>query len=262
MIEERQPLPGQGTETEASSTQGSDLNDPRMLQILMTEHWGLLATRSMSWNETFSRAGMFLMALSGAIVALALVAQASSFGEGFIVFAFILLPFVLFVGLAAFIRLNQSSNDEVQLVLAMNRLRHAYVEMTPGVARYLSTSTFDDLPGYFVSIGVPQVSPLVAGAPSRASASIGSVLHGLVTTMGMIGTIDALIAGVIGALVGHQLRLGTTGVVVLGAVVFVVVLAILIAYAVSQGIGMLRQAEVRFPSPPAEPGREAGPRST
>ena len=48
------------------------------LQILSTEHWSLLATRSLTWNESFSRSSMFLSALSGAVVALALVAQASS----------------------------------------------------------------------------------------------------------------------------------------------------------------------------------------
>src|SRR6266513_6315027 len=76
------------------------------LQILSTEHWGLLATRSLAWNESFSRAGMFLSALSGAIVALALVAQASHFGEGFKLFAFVILPVVLFVGVTTYIRLG------------------------------------------------------------------------------------------------------------------------------------------------------------
>ena len=42
------------------------------LQVLSTEHWSLLASRSLAWNESFARAGMFLSALSGAIVALAL----------------------------------------------------------------------------------------------------------------------------------------------------------------------------------------------
>ena len=67
-------------------------------QLLATEHWSLLATRSLSWNESFARAGMFLTLLSGATVALALVAQATSFGEGFVVFALLILPVVLFVG--------------------------------------------------------------------------------------------------------------------------------------------------------------------
>src|SRR5882672_12088333 len=70
------------------------------LQILSTEHWSLLASRSLAWNESFSRAGMFLTTLTGAIVALALVAQASAFGDGFTLFALVILPIVLFIGVA------------------------------------------------------------------------------------------------------------------------------------------------------------------
>ena len=46
------------------------------MQILSTEHWSLLATRSLAWNETFTRATMFMSALSFAVVSLALVGQA------------------------------------------------------------------------------------------------------------------------------------------------------------------------------------------
>src|SRR5256885_14505233 len=70
------------------------------LQILSTEHWSLLASRSLAWNESFSRAGMFLTTLSGAIVALGLVGGASGFGDGFTVFALVILPVVLFIGVA------------------------------------------------------------------------------------------------------------------------------------------------------------------
>jgi hypothetical protein len=66
------PTPQDGLEVQAA-----DGVSPQMrLQILSTEHWSLLASRSLAWNESFSRGGMFLATLSGAIVALALVAQA------------------------------------------------------------------------------------------------------------------------------------------------------------------------------------------
>ena len=75
------------TPAPAASDEASDATtavSPAMrLQILSTEHWSLLASRSLAWNESFSRGGMFLATLSGAIVALALVAQATDFGEGF-----------------------------------------------------------------------------------------------------------------------------------------------------------------------------------
>src|SRR5947199_1718703 len=82
------------------------------LQILSTEHWSLLASRSLAWNESFSRAGMFLSTLSGAIVALGLVGGASGFGEAFIVLALVILPVVLFIGVATWIRLGASNYHE------------------------------------------------------------------------------------------------------------------------------------------------------
>src|SRR5437870_8755880 len=62
------------------------------LQILSTEHWSLLASRSLAWNESFSRAGMYLTTLSGAIVALGLVGGATGFGQSFTLFALVILP--------------------------------------------------------------------------------------------------------------------------------------------------------------------------
>jgi hypothetical protein len=56
---------------------------PLRAQILATEHWSLLATRSMTWNEIFSRTGTFLTVLSATVVALSLVAQATDFGNNF-----------------------------------------------------------------------------------------------------------------------------------------------------------------------------------
>jgi hypothetical protein len=93
------------------------------LQILSTEHWSLLASRALAWNEAFSPAGMFLSTLTGAIVALALVAQASAFGEGFTLFALVILPIVLFIGVATSIRLGAPNYHESLCVIGMNRIR-------------------------------------------------------------------------------------------------------------------------------------------
>ena len=64
-----------------------------------------MSTRVLSQNEAFSRATMFLAVLSGAVLALAPVAQAKGFDEGFTTFALLILPIVLFVGIATFMRL-------------------------------------------------------------------------------------------------------------------------------------------------------------
>ena len=44
----------------------ADSMPARRAQFLATEHWSLLATRSLSWNESFSRSSMFLTSLSTA----------------------------------------------------------------------------------------------------------------------------------------------------------------------------------------------------
>jgi hypothetical protein len=114
------------------------------LQILTTEHWSLLSTRSLSWNEASSRAAMFLSALSGAVVALALVAQASAFGEGFVIFALLILPVVLLLGAATFVRLVEINHEDVRWVIGMNLLRHAYLEAAPELRPYFVTGWHDD----------------------------------------------------------------------------------------------------------------------
>ena len=110
----------------ADGGQGS-LPPALRLQILTTEHWSLLSTRALSWNEAFSRATMFLSVLSGAVVALALVAEATAFGEGFVTFALLILPVVLFVGVTTFMRLVAINHEDIGWVVGMNLLRHAYL---------------------------------------------------------------------------------------------------------------------------------------
>src|SRR5262245_16445892 len=54
---------------------------PHAATILATEHWSLLAARSLIWNEAMSRATVFLTVLSASIIALALLADATGFGS-------------------------------------------------------------------------------------------------------------------------------------------------------------------------------------
>src|SRR5512132_940819 len=133
-----------------------------------TEHWSLLATRSMTWNEIFSRTGTFLTVLSATVVALSLVAQATDFGNNFRVFALLVIPIVLLVGLATYLRLVEADIEDAWLVVGMNRLRHAYLELAPELDPYFVTSHHDDEPGvlqtysFRASVGL---SHLLSGSP-------------------------------------------------------------------------------------------------
>src|SRR5213594_4156700 len=143
------------------------------LQILATEHWSLLASRSLAWNESFSRAGMYLTTLTGSIVALALVAQASAFGDGITLFALVILPVVLFIGVATHIRLGAANYHEALCVTGMNRIRAAYLELAPDLERYFVMSAHDNLRGMAITMGVPPglgaaawIAHLISAAPT------------------------------------------------------------------------------------------------
>jgi hypothetical protein len=125
------PSAGQPTSDPNQPWAGSSPPPNVRAQLLATEHWSLLATRSQTWNESFARAQMFLSALSASVIALALVAQSTGFESGFIAFALVLLPVVLFLGLTTYIRLVAVNHDETRWVLEMNRIRAAYLELAP-----------------------------------------------------------------------------------------------------------------------------------
>jgi hypothetical protein len=119
--------------------------------ILATEPWSLLASRSLIWNEATSRATVFLSVLSASTIALALLADATSFGPQTTTLALVLLPVMLFLGIAAHGRLVEINREEVELSLAMNRLRHAYLKIAPALKPYLITGHHDDEQGLAAS---------------------------------------------------------------------------------------------------------------
>ncbi|MET0956015.1 MAG: hypothetical protein ABWY68_08685, partial [Cryobacterium sp.] len=116
-------------------------------QLLATEHWSLLASRSTTQAEVLTRISMFLTLVSAGLVSLALAGQATDFDEGFPAIALTLLGIILLVGVLTEVRVINVSLEDLAYVLAMNRLRGAYAEIDPGVERYFMASRYDDLPG-------------------------------------------------------------------------------------------------------------------
>jgi hypothetical protein len=157
----------------------SGVTDAVRAQLLATEYWSLLATRSATWNEMFSRAGMYLTVLSAATVALALVAQASGYGTTFRVFALLVLPVVLLLGLGTQIRLVDAQGEDLWLVLGMNRLRRAYLELAPELEPYFITAHHDDLGGAFRTCG-PAVR-VSSGRFLAGSPTLVGIINGVVT---------------------------------------------------------------------------------
>jgi hypothetical protein len=188
--------------------------------LLTTEHWSLLATRNLSWNESFSRAGMFLTVLTGAVVALALVAQATGFSQDFVIFALLLLPVVLFVGIATYNRLNEINEEDLVWVRGMNRLRRAYLEIDPGIEPHLITGWTEDVSGVLRTYGASGTHPTL-----RQNLS-----HALVTTPVMILVINCVVAAVLVGLVLAQLGAAMEAAAIGAAIGFVLVFVVFAAY--------------------------------
>ena len=209
------------------------------LQILATEHWSLLATRSLTLTESLGRVSMFLGVLSGAVIALALIAQADHFGTTFIAIAIFMLGVVFFVGVATVRRLVMLNFDDYRWVVGMNRLRHAYLELHPELEPNFITSRYDDLPGALETLGLGPAS-----APS-----LGTVFHGFVTLPGMVSVIVASVGAAIAGLAALGFGAPTYVVLLAGALAFAATVAVMLRTGSRSFRGYGPSSDVRFPTP-------------
>lgn len=201
-----------------SASEAPPESSARRAQFLATEHWSLLATRAMSWNESFARSSMFLTSLSTATVALALVGSATDFGPEFVTFALVVLSITLFLGVATFIRLGQVNNEDLYWVAGMNRLRGQYAKLEPGIEDEFVTGTTLDTTGFALTYGAMDVTGF-------------SSLHVFVTTPGVIAVVCSVLAGVIAGLVTLQVAPVMSSAIGAGLVVAVASIVVFIGYA-------------------------------
>ena len=170
----------------AESWADVDPRDPGVLQILSTEHWGLLSARSLVYNEAFTRVGSFLTLVSMSFVGLALIAQGRGFDRGFLLFAAITLVFDLLVGLATIVRVLGAIDEDLRAVHGMSRLRHAYLEVAPYLRPYFTTPSNDDLRSVMTSYG-------------KAHTGLAGVVYFLSTSLGLMTLLVSVIAGLASA---------------------------------------------------------------
>jgi hypothetical protein len=146
-----------------------------------TEHFVLQGARAATIAESTGRASTFLASVSGGLVALGLVATASSVGTAFYAFGLVLLPTLAFVGLVTFERALQSGIEDFGYARRIALLRGYYFDNAP------------ELAGYLLSV-----------APTerlRVLGLLGGRWQGFRTVAGMVGVITAVLAGSTAAMV-------------------------------------------------------------
>ena len=206
----------------------------------MTEHWSLLGARSLVYTEAMSRTSIFVASLAGSVVALALVSQATDFGDGFIAFALVLLPVVYFLGVVTVVRLSQVNWEDARWTQGMNRIRHAYLELEPGLEPYFVTSRYDD------DLGILRSSIAMNDWPPRTQA--------FVAAPGVVAVMSSVVAGAAAGIAAIGLDLGTAAALVLGGVLFTVSLVGFAAWAQRRIARSRTELDVLFPTPADDAG--------
>ena len=204
-------------------------------QILATEHWSLLATRSMIWSEVMSRITIHLTIASASLVVLALFAQASGFGGAFQVMSIGLAAAVLVMGTLTQARVVNASIDDSSAILGMNRLRAGYLDIDPSLAPYFVTSAHDDQRGL--------MDTYLMGWP-RSTFS-----HVVASTSIFLTVVNAGVAGTLGALVTSTTGAGGAVVTVVGIVAGLLYLGAQLL--VGQRSFRTLQQTSHFPTPPS-----------
>jgi 4-hydroxybenzoate polyprenyltransferase len=179
---------------------------------MTTEHFVLQGARAATIAESNGRANMFLAAVSGGLVALGLVATASSLSSAFYGFGLVLLPTLAFVGLVTFGRALQSSIEDTEYARRIELLRGYYLEQAPEIAPYLLRAPAaerllleripgDRWQGYKTVAGMVAVITAVLAGSTAALAAILIFDHSLAAAV-IAGTLVALPTLI--AMIRHQ----------------------------------------------------------
>ena len=140
---------GTATAPEVTNAHRAEAGDgqppsPAAVAFLTTEHFTLQGARSATISESGARASVFLSSVSGGLVALGFIGQASQLGTAFFAFGLILLPTLAFVGFATFLRVHQSGLEDARYADRIARLRVFYFEHEPMLESYLLKMTDEE----------------------------------------------------------------------------------------------------------------------
>jgi hypothetical protein len=161
-----------------------------------TEHFNLQTARAVTVSEANGRASIYLAALSGSLIALAFVGQMSRLGAAFYAFAVILLPVLAFVGLVTFLRLVQSSIEDIAYAHRIALIRSFYLEVSPELAPYLVAVS--DTPSAPPTAW--QLTLTAAGMVAVVNSVVVAAFTGLVLEAAGVDSIAVLVA--VGAVIG------------------------------------------------------------
>ena len=154
------------------------------MTALVTEHFALQGARGNITSESASRASLYLATVSSTLIALGFVSRDRS---AFIPFAAAVLPSLLILGEFTFIRLVETSVEDLRYLYAIQQIRSYYRSLVPDRLTFFAN----------ITIGNPM------GAATAAMGMKQSPFNVAFTASGMIAAINSILAGVGVALILH-----------------------------------------------------------
>ncbi len=115
------------------------------MQALGNQYGFLQSARGATISESSSRTSLYLTSLTGAVVGLSFVAQASSFGQTFYLFALAILPVVFFLGVVTYYRVLQTGVEDVIYARAIAKIREFSRAIDPSRADLFHASSVDQV---------------------------------------------------------------------------------------------------------------------
>jgi hypothetical protein len=159
--------------------------------LLRTEASLLTSALTAVWSASLVRTSIFLGVLSAAGVALGFVAQGGGVAtDDFRMFALVVLPVTLLLGVATFVRLVQIQREAVVYISGLNRIRHFAQQQVPQSRPYYVLTAHDDELAIYRGPG----SGMSRYPPRRR------MLYLATQTQGIVGLMSAVVAGALGAL--------------------------------------------------------------
>jgi hypothetical protein len=156
----------------------------RIREVLGSEYTLLTNALTAAWSTSLVRTSIFLISLSAAGVALGFVAQDGLDRGPFRTVALVVLPLVLFLGVATFMRLVQVQRESVVYITGLNRIRYFFQESAPGSRPYFVLPSYDDEIAWYRGLG----TGMRRGYPRYP------LLYLVVQTQGVVGVITAGVA--------------------------------------------------------------------
>ena len=125
----------------------------------------------------------------------------------------------------------------------MNRIRHAYLELHPELEDYFVTSQHDDMRGIMSTLGIRSAD----GPGHHLLVDLG---HLVTIVPGMMMIIVAVVVGAWGAIVSVALGASQPLAIAVGAVLFLLTIAINAIYGRRRIQAWSKRIETKFPTPP------------